>query len=154
MSTSRLPRSPIGSLVLFVAAALALSACGPQKKIEECRVLVKTINDGVEKIHKTIAAMPDGEPAQSVPKLRALAAEMDTVAAETKKLALTLPDLQKLAASYATLAASVASNARELADAALAVDVEKLDKLQGQMKATVKGEDPLVEQLNQFCQTP
>ncbi len=141
--------------LVVAGCALGLAAgCGPKKKIEECRLLVKAINDGVDKIHTTLGGAPDGEPAQSVPKLRALATDMDAVAKSTQTLALSVPELTKLRTTYVELAANVATHARELADAAVAVDLEKLDKLQSQMKATVKGEDPLIEELNTFCQSP
>jgi predicted nucleic acid-binding Zn-ribbon protein len=79
---------------------------------------------------------------------------MDEVGKLSEKVALTTPELQKLSQRYVELTKYLATTARELAEAVDAVDVEKSTKLQGRMEEIVKKEDPLVEELNKFCQTP
>ncbi len=131
---------------------LALAACGPKKKTEECQAFVGAINEGVDKIYKTMSGAPDA--GESVAELRALASEMDNVTKQIEKVALSTPELQKLAQRYQELGKDVAASARELADATDAVDVEKINKLQTRMEEAVKREDPLIDDLNKFCQTP
>jgi methyl-accepting chemotaxis protein len=136
----------------WILILLGLAACGPKKKIEECQALVAAINDGVDRIHKTMSGPPDA--GESVSELRALATEMDNIAKAADAVNLTTPELVKLSQRYQDLTKEVATAARELADAVAAVDVEKRDKLQTRMEETVKREDPLVEDLNKFCQSP
>ena len=138
--------------VVVAVALLGLSACGPKKRIEECRAFVGAINEGVDKIHKSMGATP--ESGQSVAELRALALEMDGAAKLTEKVSLTTPELEKFSQRYLELTKDLATASRELADAVDAVDVEKSTKLQSRMEEIVKKEDPLVEELNRCCQTP
>jgi len=135
-----------------IVLVVALAGCGPKKKVEECQAFVGSINEGVDRIHKTMGGTPDS--GQSVAELRALATEMDEVGKLSEKVALTTPELQKLSQRYVELTKDLATTARELAEAVDAVDVEKSTKLQGRMEEIVKKEDPLVEELNKFCQTP
>lgn len=136
-----------------VVLVLALNACGSQTKIEECNALVSVINKGVDKVQKGTTATPDGGGA-AVDELRALADELDNVAKETAAVKLTLPDLQKFGEDYKAMATEVAASARELADAVDNVDMEKMTAAQARMDAAVKREDPLVGEINKFCQTP
>lgn len=136
--------------ILF--GSLTLVGCGSQKKIEECNALVAVINDGVEKVQKGTTATSDGGAA--VDELRALADELDKVAKSAGEVQLTIPELQKFREDYQGMATEVAASARELADAVDDVDMEKMTEAQSRMDSAVKQEDPLVEKLNQFCQTP
>jgi methyl-accepting chemotaxis protein len=131
---------------------VGLVGCGSQKKIEECNALVAVINLGVEKVQKGTTASPDAGAA--VDELRALADELDGVAAEASKAKVTLPDLKKFAEEYQAMSAEVATSARELAEAVDNVDMEKMAKAQSRMDTAVKQEDPLVEKINKFCQAP
>jgi hypothetical protein len=143
---TRPPR--IAALLLL----LATSACGPKKKIEECKAFVTAVNDGVDRVHKAMGATP--EAGQSVAELRALATEMDAIGKQAEAVPLSTPELQKLSQRYLELTKDIAMAARELADAVDAVDVEKSTKLQARMDDVVKKEDPLIEELNRFCLTP
>jgi hypothetical protein len=142
--------SRLGWVVLLSAASL--TGCGEQKKIKECNALVGVINAGVEKIQKGTSASPDAGTA--VADLRALAEEMDGIAGEAGKLEPTLPDLQNLNKDYQGMAAEVAAAARDLANAVDNVDVEKMSKAQERMDQAVKREDPIIDAINKFCQTP
>jgi uncharacterized protein YukE len=132
--------------------ALALSGCGEQKKIKECGAFVHVINNGVDRILKGMSGGTDGGAAVS--ELKSLAEEMDGIAAETGKVQISLPELQGLAKDYQGMVTEVATAARELAQAVDNVDVEKMGKAQTRMDQAVKREDPLVEQINKYCQTP
>jgi hypothetical protein len=142
--------SRLGWVVLLSAASL--TGCGEQKKIKECNALVSVINAGVEKIQKGTSPSPDAGTA--VADLRALAEEMDGIAGEAGKLEPTLPDLQNLNKDYQGMAAEVAAAARDLANAVDNVDVEKMSKAQERMDQAVKREDPIIDAINKFCQTP
>jgi DNA repair ATPase RecN len=135
-------------------AALALCAfgCGEQKKIKECNSLINVINSGVDKIQKNTSVTPDG--GTPVVELRALADEMDGIAAEAAKVELTQPELKKLAERYQSMAGEVAVSARELAAAVDKVDVDEMQKAQSRMDKAVKLEDPLVDEINRFCRSP
>lgn len=136
----------------LLAVGAAATACGPKKKVEECKAFVAAVNEGVDRVHKAMGTTP--EAGQSVTELRTLAAEMDAVGKQAEQVPLSLPELQKISQRYLELTKDIAMTARELADAVDAVDVEKSTKLQGRMDDVVKKEDPLIEELNRFCATP
>ena len=141
-----------GALLPIVVGALLLGGCGDQKKIKECNALIAVINTGVEKVQKGTAASPDG--GTPVSELRALADEMDAVVQDAAKLELSLAELKQLAQDYKAMTTEIAASARELAAAVDAVDMEKLSAGQARMEAAVKREDPLIDSINKFCQTP
>jgi hypothetical protein len=139
-------------LVLALGLVATVSGCGEQKKIKECNALVGVINTGVDKIQSVTRSAPDGGAA--VAELRALATEMDNVAAEAKKVEISLPELKKFSDEYQALATELAKAARDLAEAVDNVDMEKMAKAQGEMDSVVKREDPLIQALNEFCRAP
>lgn len=138
----------------LVAVLLVLSAtgCGEQKKVKECNTFVGAVNAGVDRVTKTISTVPDSGAAVS--ELRSLADEMDAISGETKKVALSLPDLQDISTRYQAMVTDIAAAARELAVAVDSVDRENMTKAQATLDQAVKREGPLVEELNKFCQTP
>ena len=137
---------------LIWISLLALAACGEQEKVDECNALVGVINEGIDKVQKITAASPDGGTA--VNDLRALADEMEAIAKKAEAAPLTIGELQKLAADYRAMATEVAAAARELSAAVDNVDGEKMKKAQERIVKAVQKEDPLVESINRFCQTP
>jgi len=145
-------RHGLVGLAMVLGLLAPISGCGEQKKITECNALVGVINTGVDKIQNVTRSAPDGGAA--VAELRALATEMDTVAAEAKKVELTLPALKKFSADYQALATELAKAARDLATAVDNVDMEKMAKAQGEMDSVVKREDPLIQKLNEYCRAP
>jgi len=145
-------RHGLVGLAMVLGLLAPISGCGEQKKITECNALVGVINTGVDKIQNVTRSSPDGGAA--VAELRALATEMDTVAAEAKKVELTLPALKKFSADYQALATELAKAARDLATAVDNVDMEKMAKAQGEMDSVVKREDPLIQKLNEYCRAP
>ncbi len=142
----------LGFTGLVAVGLLATSGCGEQKKIKECNALVGVINTGVQKIRNVTRSAPDGGAA--VAELRALATEMDGVAAATEEVVLTLPELKKFSTDYQGLATELAGAARELATAVDNVDMETMAKAQSQMDGVVKREDPLIQSINEFCREP
>lgn len=138
--------------VLIIGLGLSLCGCGEQKKVKECNSFVTVINSGVDRVTKTINTVPDSGAA--VNELRSLADEMDAISSETKKVQLSLPDLQKISERYQTMVTDIAGAARELATAVDNVDREKMTEAQATLDSAVKREGPLVEELNKFCQNP
>lgn len=148
-------------LPLLALLVLAAAGCG-QKKITECNALVTVINSGVVGLEK--APKNEGDPS-GVSDLKAMATSMDGVAAETASVQLTLPELKKLRDEYQKMAKDIAKAERELAAAAQeqggATDPDKRAQALARRSAAettldtaVKQEDPLVDQINKFCQTP
>jgi capsule polysaccharide export protein KpsE/RkpR len=140
------------AIIMSMTSAILLLGCGEQTKIKECNDFIAVINRGVEKVQKGTSGTPDGGAA--VAELRALADEMDVISKEAAAIAVSLPDLKKLAADYQAMVTEVAAAARDLASAVDSVDMEKMTAAQTRMDNAVKREDPLIEQLNKFCQAP
>jgi outer membrane murein-binding lipoprotein Lpp len=141
-----------GWSLLFLGLTVGVTGCGEQKKVKECNSFVSAVNAGVDRVTKTINTVPDSGAA--VNELRSLADEMEAISAETKKVQISLPDLQKISERYQTMVGDIAAAARELAVAVDSVDRENMTKAQGTLDQAVKREGPLVEDLNKYCQTP
>lgn len=139
---------------LALASGGVLLGCGSSPKVKECTAFVGVINTGVEKVQKLITASPDASGGSAVEELRTLADEMDTVAQQAEAASLTLPELKKYSGDYQAMAREVAAAARDLATAVDNVDSEKMKSAQDRIVAAVAKEDPLVEEINRFCQTP
>jgi len=150
-----------GLLALLALVALASAGCG-QKKITECNALVAVINTGVVGLEK--APKNEADPS-GVSDLKAMATSMDGVAAETASVQLTITELKKLRDEYQKMAKDIAKAERELASAAQeqsaagdpdkrAQAVARRNAAEQTLDAAVKQEDPLVDQINKFCQTP
>ncbi len=148
-------------LILTLLLAPAALGCG-QKKITECNALVTVINTGVLALEKA----PKSETDQSgVSDLKAMAQAMDGVAGDTGAVQLTLPELKRLRDDYQKMAKDIAKAERELASAAQeqtsasdpdkrAQAVARRTAAESTLDAAVKQEDPLVDQINKFCQAP
>ena len=134
-------------LVLCLLAAAA-SGCG-QKKITECNAVVQVINSGVVALEK--APKTESDPT-GVTDLRAMADAMDKVAADAASVQLTLPKLARLRDDYHKMAKDIAKAERELASAAQDKDAARRTAADGALDAAVKQEDPLVDQINKYCQ--
>jgi len=135
------------ALVLLTAA---VAGCG-QKKITECNALVQVINAGVVSLEK--APKNESDPS-GIADLRGMAAAMDKVAADVGGVQLTLPELKKLRDDYQKMARDIAKAERELADAAAERNATRRSAAEGALDAVVKGEDPLVEEINKYCRAP
>jgi len=140
----------LSGAVMGAALLLGATACG-QKKISECNALIEVINKGVESLGKSPKA---GADPSGTAELKSMADSMDKVAADAAKVELTLPELKKYSADYQTMAKDVAKAARDMAAAADAKDLAKINAAQGALDKAVKQEDPLVDQINKFCQAP
>ena len=138
---------PLCLLALLAAAAVG---CG-QKKITECNAMVQVINSGVVSLEK--APKSDADPT-GVAGLRAMADALDKVAADAGGVQLTLPELKKMRDEYQRVAKDIAKAERELAAAAQDKDSARRTAAESTLDTAVKQEDPLVDQINKFCQAP
>jgi chromosome segregation ATPase len=157
-------------------AAAASSGCG-QKKIAECNAVVGMINNAVVGLEKTPKneADPTG-----LSDLRAMADAMDKVASDIGAVQITLPELKKLRDRYQNMATDIAKAERELATAhqdkskaerevasaaqdparraaaeqTLDAAVKRRSAADATLDTVVKQEDPLVDQINKYCQAP
>jgi hypothetical protein len=134
--------------VLF--ASLALAGCG-QKKIAECNAVVQIINAGVVSLEKAPKNEADST---GVSDIRAMADAMDKIAADAQNIQLTLPELKKLRDDYQKMAKDIAKAERELASAAQDRDATRRATAESTLDLAVKQEDPLVDQINKYCQSP
>lgn len=141
------------TLAAFVAAlglVAGAGGCG-QNKVSECNALIEVINKGVQSIEKGTKAGTDQGGSS---ELKAMADAMDKVAADAAQVKLTTPELQKFSGEYQAMAKDVAKAARDLATAADANDAEKSNAAQSAIEKAIKQEDPLVDNINKFCQAP
>jgi len=136
-------------LALCLLAA-AVCGCG-QKKITECNAMVQVINSGVVALEK--APKNESDPT-GVSDLRAMADAMDKVAVEAASVQLTIPELKKLRDEYQKMVKDIAKAERDLASAAQDKDPGRRTAADGALDGAVKQEDPLVDQINKFCQAP
>jgi len=131
------------------AASAEPSSIPVQNKTAECNRLVEVINAAVDSLMKGSSAGSDSSAAE---ELNALAGQMDAVAVDAAKVELTVPELKKFADDYRKMAETVAAAARETAAAVDAKDAAKVSSAQERMEKAVKEEDPLVDDINRFCQ--
>jgi ABC-type Zn uptake system ZnuABC Zn-binding protein ZnuA len=143
-------QSVLSCAIVGAALLLGATACG-QKKIGECNQLIEVINKGVESLNKSPKGGADPTGAAD---LKSMADAMDKVAGDAAKVELTIPELKKYSAEYQTMAKDVAKAAREMAAAAEAKDLAKINSAQTALDKAVKQEDPLVDSINKFCQAP
>jgi hypothetical protein len=129
---------------------LATAGCG-HKKIAECNAVVQVINAGVVSLEK--APKNEADPT-GVSDLRAMADAMDKIAAEAQSVELTLPELKKLRDDYQKMAREIAKAERDLASAAQDRDTARRAAAESTLDIAVKQEDPLVDQINKYCQAP
>jgi len=143
-------QSMLSAAILGAALLVGATACG-QKKVTECNQLIEVINKGVESLNKSPKGGADPTGAN---ELKGMADSMDKVAADAAKVELTIPDLKKYSTEYQTMAKDVAKAARDMAAAAEAKDLAKINSAQAALDKAVKQEDPLVDSINKFCQAP
>jgi hypothetical protein len=135
---------------VLLLGSLMLAGCG-QKKITECNAIVQVINAGVVSLEK--APKNEADPT-GVSDLRAMADAMDKIAADAQVIQLTLPELKKLRDDYQKMAKEIAKAERELASAAQDRDAARRGTAESTLDLAVKQEDPLVDQINKYCQAP
>ena len=142
-------RTLLGGGLVSLATLLLGVGCD-QKKVVECQSLIQVINAGVQTLEKQdkLESEPSG-----ISALKAMADVLDKLAADAAKVQLTATELQGYAAGYQAMAREVSKSAREMAVAAEAKDELKLGAAQAAMEKAVKQEDPLVDNINKFCQS-
>ncbi|MGK3995391.1 hypothetical protein [Sorangium sp. So ce1024] len=140
----------LAALVAALGLVAGAGGCG-QNKVSECNALIEVINKGVQSIEKGTKAGTDQGGSS---ELKAMADAMDKVAADAAQVKLTTPELQKFSSEYQAMAKDVAKAARDLATAADANDADKSNAAQAAIEKAIKQEDPLVDNINKFCQAP
>ncbi|WP_437783964.1 hypothetical protein [Sorangium sp. So ce1097] len=140
----------LAALVAALGLVVGAGGCG-QNKVSECNALIEVINKGVQSIEKGTKAGTDQGGSS---ELKAMADAMDKVAADAAQVKLTTQELQKFSSEYQAMAKDVAKAARDLATAADANDAEKSNAAQAAIEKAIKQEDPLVDNINKFCQAP
>ncbi|KYF53860.1 hypothetical protein WMF18_10920 [Sorangium sp. So ce315] len=140
----------LAALVAALGLVAGAGGCG-QNKVSECNALIEVINKGVQSIEKGTKAGTDQGGSS---ELKAMADAMDKVAADAAQVKLTTQELQKFSSEYQAMAKDVAKAARDLATAADANDAEKSNAAQAAIEKAIKQEDPLVDNINKFCQAP
>ncbi|WP_437592585.1 hypothetical protein [Sorangium sp. So ce1000] len=139
----------LAALVAALGLVAGAGGCG-QNKVSECNALIEVINKGVQSIEKGTKGGTEGGSSE----LKSMADAMDKVAADASQVKLTTPELQKFSSEYQAMAKDVAKAARDLATAADANDAEKSNTAQAAIEKAIKQEDPLVDNINKFCQAP
>jgi hypothetical protein len=162
--------------LVAIALLAAAAGCG-QKKITECNAVVGMINNAVVGLERTPKneADPTG-----LSDLRAMADAMDKVASDIGAIQITLPELKKLRDRYQNMATDIAKAERDLASAhqdkskaerdlastaqdparrsaaeqTLEAAVKRRTAADATLDTVVKQEDPLVDQINKYCQAP
>lgn len=139
-----------GWVIASAALVLGVTGCG-QKKAAECSALITVINGGVQTLEKTpkTEADPSG-----VNDLKGMAQSMDKVATDIGGVQLSVPEIKKFSTDYQKMVKDIAKAERELAAAAAERDQPKRSAAEIALDTAVKPEDPLVDNINKFCQTP
>jgi hypothetical protein len=132
-------------LAIAAVFALALSASGCNKKVEECNKLIQVMNsEGAKLSPKGSATDPS--------TMTKMADDLDTAAKAIGAVEVSLPELQKFREDSKKLYTDVAAAARESGKALegkdLATATASLKKLTDSAQANKK----LTDDINKFCQ--
>ncbi len=84
-------------------------------------------------------------------ELREMADAMDRAASDAAQVKLDLPELVELSRRYQKMTKTAAEAARDVASSAEKKETEPMKKAQQRLNDALKEEDPILEQLNQFC---
>jgi hypothetical protein len=120
-------------------------------KATQCNALIGVINDGVVRLESAAHGMADSS---GISELNRMADSMEETARAASKVPLTDPELVRLGRQYVTMARDVVRAARRMGMAAQAKDATAIAAAQHDMETAVQLEDPLVDELNRFCQAP
>jgi flagellin-like hook-associated protein FlgL len=139
---TRFITAPLAAAAVF---ALALSASGCNKKVEECNKLIQVMNsEGAKLSPKGSATDPS--------TMTKMGDDLDTAAKAIGDVDVSLPELQKFRDDSKKLFTDVATAARESGKALegkdLAAATTALKKLTDSAQANTK----LVNDINKFCQ--
>ena len=134
----------------LLALAATLGGCA-QKRVAECNALILVINGGVQGLEK--APKAENDPT-GVSDLKAMAERMDKVAGDTASVPVTIAEVKRFSSEYQKMAKDIAKAERDMAAATESRDAAKRAAAEQALDAAVKQEDPLVDSINKFCQTP
>lgn len=116
--------------------------------VAECKALVTIINESVTKMN---------QPAQgglASAELTRLATDMEDTVARLDRVQLTDEHLERLADRYKAMAAKISASATGLAKAVEGFDPQGIQASEKHFETALALEDPLVSDLNQYCQRP
>jgi hypothetical protein len=126
-----------------------------ERKLAECNALIEVINTGVAALEgapqSSSRTMRSSQPA--VDDLTVMAAMMEEIASAAAKVQVTTPELERLSGEYQTMARQVGAGARALITAARAHDAAGVQAAHETVKRAAAREDPIVDEINEFCQS-
>ncbi len=161
----------IVALAMVMAASLALVGCGG-KKLEECKALIGAINPHTTQVRKLSDSLTADTSMEAGAKIfQSMATEVETGAAEVKKLNMETPELKKFGEDYQKMCADSSKAFKDMiavskkigdAQKAAATNPEAaqadLTKAQAdaataeaEMKKATAPEDGIVDGINKFC---
>jgi hypothetical protein len=126
----------------------AQKALAKKEKTRQCNALIEVINEGIRSLENSAGTSTGAD------DFRQMADVLDGVKAKVTNVRLTLGPLKEYAAAYRKMTSEVAKSAREMAAAADAMDMAKLTSAKAALNKAVAMEDPLVDEINRFCQAP
>jgi hypothetical protein len=118
-----------------------------RRKNRECNALIEVINAGIDELEKPHNLSP-------VARFRHMAEVMDGVGAKAAKVKLTRTELQKYAGTYMKMTRDVAKASRDMAAAVEAKDTAQVQSAKDALDEAAAREDPIVNEINRFCQAP
>lgn len=134
------------SLVVVVAPG-----CGVFKKTQECKQLVETINSGVAKVKAIDAESSGGDAKKESALLKRKADTYEAIAADVKKVTLTVEDLKSPTENYISLLTSASKAARDISAAYEKNDKAKAEAGVAAYNKVVSDELAVVGKINKMC---
>jgi hypothetical protein len=116
-------------------------------KAQECEAFIGVLNMGVTRIEEIASA-----PQDAATDLGRMADTMNAMADACNKLELTVPELLAFQKRYHAMGKKMAKAAYDMIDAAKAKNKAQVESAQKRLDEVTKEEDPLVDQINSFCQ--
>jgi hypothetical protein len=120
---------------------------GSSDIVGECKALVTVINESVTKVTRSAQKDPPST------ELLRLASDMQDTMTRLTRVELTDARLEAFAERYRAMAGEISSSAKGLAKATDGFDPQGMQASELSFETALKLEDPLVTELNSYCQT-